>query len=65
MLFRSQSSHHLLVNTGGSGSFLNYYSTVNGFTGWISITNLGFIPIKPGLDLVIFILSIGGVLAAS
>ena len=52
------------MNTGGSDSFLDYYSAVNRFMGWISIISLGFIPVKLSLDLVIFILSIGGVLAA-
>ena len=53
------------MNIGGSGSFLNHYSAVDGFIGWISVASLGFIPIKLGLDLIIFILSIGGILAAS
>ena len=53
------------MNTRGSSSFLNYCGAVNGFTGWISITSLGFIPIKLNLDSVIFILSIDGILIAS
>ena len=52
------------MNTGGSGSFLNYYSTVDRFTKWISTVSLKFVPVKLGLDLVIFILSISGMLAA-
>jgi hypothetical protein len=36
-----------------------------GFIKWIFIVNLGFIPIELNLDLIIFILSMGGVLAAS
>ena len=53
------------MNTRGSSSFLDYCSAVNGFIGWISVASLGFIPVKSGLDLIIFILSIGSVLAAS
>ena len=53
------------MNTGGSSSFLDYYSVVNRFAGWISVTSLGFTPVKLNLNLVIFILSIGGVLTAS
>ena len=53
------------MNTGGSGSFLDRCGAVDGFTGWISVTGSGFAPVKPGPDLVIFILSVGGVLAAS
>ena len=52
------------MNTEGFSSFLNYYSTVNRFTGWIFIISLKFVSIKLGLDLVIFILSISGVLVA-
>ena len=53
------------MNTGGSGSFLNHCSAVDGFIGWISIASLGFVPVKLSLDSVIFILAIGGVLVAS
>ena len=31
----------MLVNTRGSSSFLNYYNTVVGFTGGITIASLG------------------------
>jgi hypothetical protein len=44
---------------------LDYYSTVNGYTGCIFIASLGFVPDKLGLNLVIFILSVGGMSAAS
>ena len=53
------------MNTRGFGSFLDHYSIVDGFTGWISIASLGFVPVELNLDLVIFILFIDGVLAAS
>jgi hypothetical protein len=52
------------VNTRGSNSFLDCYSAVNRYTGYISIANLEFASNKPGLNLVIFVLSIGGVLTA-
>jgi hypothetical protein len=53
------------VNTRGSSSFLNYYNTVDGYIKYISVAGLGFIPNKLDPNLVIFILSIGGVSAAS
>ena len=52
MLFRSlflswfkndQNSYYLLVNTGGSGSFLNYYNIIVGFIRGITIINLKLI----------------------
>jgi hypothetical protein len=53
------------VNTEGFNNFLNYYSTVDRYTEYISIASLGFIPNKLSLNSVIFILFIGGILAAS
>jgi hypothetical protein len=53
------------VNTGGFNSFLNHCSAVNGYIKYISAAGLGFIPNKPGLNSVIFVLSVGGVSAAS
>jgi hypothetical protein len=52
------------MNTKGSSSFLNYYGVVDGYIGYISVASLGFTPNKLGLNLVIFILSVGGVSAA-
>jgi hypothetical protein len=53
------------VNTGGFNSFLDYYSAVNRYIRYISIASLGFAPNEPGLNLVIFVLFIGGISAAS
>jgi hypothetical protein len=53
------------VNTKGSNSFLDYYSTVDGYIKYISVAGLGFIPDKLSLNSVIFVSSIGGVSAAS
>jgi hypothetical protein len=53
------------MNTRGSNSFLNYYSTVNRYMGCISTASLGFIPNKPGPNLVVFVLSVSGISAAS
>ena len=52
------------MNTRGSSSFLNYYSAVNGYMGYISAASLGFVSNKLGPNSVVFILSIGGVSAA-
>ena len=52
------------MNIKGFSSFLDYYNIVDGFIKQISIASLRFIPIELGLDLVIFILSMGGVLVA-
>jgi hypothetical protein len=52
------------VNTRGFNSFLNYYSAVDGYIKYISITGLGFVPNKPGLNLIIFVLSVGGMSVA-
>jgi hypothetical protein len=53
------------VNTKGSNSFSNYYNAVNGYTEYISIVSLGFTLNELGLNLVVFVLSMGGVSAAS
>jgi hypothetical protein len=53
------------VNTRGSSSFLNHYSAVNRYIGCISIADLGFTPDKPGLNSVVFVLSINGMSVAS
>jgi hypothetical protein len=53
------------VNAGGFNSFLDCYSAVDRYIGYISVASLGFIPNELGLDLVIFILSVDGVLIAS
>ena len=53
------------MNTGGSNSFLDYYSVVDRYIGYISVASLGFTPKKLGPDLIIFILSVGGMSAAS
>ena len=53
------------MNTEESSSFLNHCGTVNRFIEWISVASLRFVPVELGPDLVIFILSVGGVLAAS
>jgi hypothetical protein len=52
------------MNTRGSSSFSDYYGAVDRYIGYISVVNSGFIPNKLGLNLIIFILSIGGVSAA-
>jgi hypothetical protein len=52
------------VNTKGFNSFLDYYSTVNRYTGYISVAGLGFAPNKPGPNLVIFISSVDGMSVA-
>ena len=39
-LKNDQNSHYLLINTGGSGSFLDYYKAVVGFIGGVTITGL-------------------------
>ena len=44
---------------------MDYYNAVNGYTGCISVVSSGFTPNKLGLNSVIFILSIGGMSAAS
>jgi hypothetical protein len=53
------------VNIRGSNSFLDYYNAVNGYIGYISAAGLGFVPNKLGLNLVVFVLSVGGVSATS
>ena len=62
-LRNNQRSYHLLVNIRRSSSYLEYYSTLVISTGKIIITSLGVTPSKLGLDTVIFISSIDGVLA--
>jgi hypothetical protein len=52
------------VNTRGFGSFLDHCNAVNGYIGCISAAGSGFVPNKLGPNLVIFVLSMGGVLAA-
>jgi hypothetical protein len=52
------------VNTKGSNSFLDCCNIVNGYTGCISVASLRFVPNKLSLNLVIFVLSVGGMLAA-
>ena len=37
----NRSSHYLLVNTGGSGSFSDCYKAVVGFTGGVTIAGSG------------------------
>jgi hypothetical protein len=53
------------VNIKGSNSFLDYCNAVDRYIGYISIANLGFTFNKLGLNSVIFILSMGGILIAS
>ena len=36
-------SYYLLVNTGGSGSFLDYYKAVVGSIGGVTIAGLGLV----------------------
>jgi hypothetical protein len=52
------------MNTKGSNSFSNHYNAVVRYIGYIFIASSGFASNKPGLNSVIFILSIGGVSAA-
>ena len=52
------------MNTGGSSSSSDHCGAVDGFTGWISIASLRFIPVELSLNLIIFILSIDSILAA-
>jgi hypothetical protein len=52
------------VNTKGSSSFLDHYSAVDGYIKCISVTGLGFAPNELNPNLIIFILSMGGVSAA-
>ena len=57
----------MLVNTKKLNNYLDYlgyYNTASEFTEWITIVSLGFIPSEPGLDMVIFILFINGILTA-
>jgi hypothetical protein len=53
------------VNTKGSNSFSDYYGAVDGYMEYISVAGLGFIPNELGPNLVVFVLSIGGMSAAS
>jgi hypothetical protein len=53
------------MNTGGFSNFLDHCDAVDGYIKYISVAGLGFAPNKPGLNLVIFVLSVGSVSAAS
>jgi hypothetical protein len=53
------------VNTRGFSSFLDYYNAVDGYMGYIFAAGLRFTPKEPGPNSVIFVLSMGGVSAAS
>jgi hypothetical protein len=52
------------VNTKGFNSFSNYYGVVDRYIGCISTAGLKFTPKELSPDLIIFVLSVGSVLAA-